>query len=206
MNILLEEKVRGVASIRAPYYLCLYSEIKEGYLENAGFILQQMTLYLSSKGIGSCWMGIAKPPKEFMQLKDDKQFVIMLAFGLPAEPIHRDNVAQFKRKPLDKITDISDAVALLEPVRLAPSGINKQPWFFTGDKKEIIVTRVNNRLLNATIYNKTNLVDMGIALYHLFLSANHLGMSVSFNFEAFSTRPGFIFVAKAVLEEKSKKK
>jgi hypothetical protein len=37
----------------APHYICIYSEKKDGYLMNAGFLLQQIDLYLSAKGIGS---------------------------------------------------------------------------------------------------------------------------------------------------------
>lgn len=39
----------------------MFSEKKTGYLENAGYMLQQLELYLVTKNIGSCWMGIARP-------------------------------------------------------------------------------------------------------------------------------------------------
>lgn len=49
---------------RAPHYIAVFSEDKEGYKTNVGFMLQQMDLYLSAKDIGSCWQGIPQPPEK----------------------------------------------------------------------------------------------------------------------------------------------
>ncbi len=49
--------VKGKFRISAPYYLLLSSELKKGYLENAGYLMQQITLYLTAKGIGNCYQG-----------------------------------------------------------------------------------------------------------------------------------------------------
>src|SRR5690606_38406218 len=101
------------------------------YLTNAGYILQQLDLYLSANGLGSCWLGIAKPTKDesfFSGLK----FVITLAFGKPAEKLHRNEIGEFNRLPLDKIRDAVGMDNLLEPARLAPSANNSQRWYFTG--------------------------------------------------------------------------
>lgn len=47
--------------VKAPHYLLFGSEDKDGAIENIGFIGQQMSLFLSEAGIGSCWLGMAKP-------------------------------------------------------------------------------------------------------------------------------------------------
>ncbi len=52
---------------KAPHYIAVFSEAKEGYLTNVGFMLQQMDLFLSANGIGSCWQGIPKPKKEVLK-------------------------------------------------------------------------------------------------------------------------------------------
>ncbi len=44
--------------------MIISSENTEGYLMNIGFIFQQMDLYLSSIGLGSCWLGMAKPTEK----------------------------------------------------------------------------------------------------------------------------------------------
>jgi nitroreductase len=67
LRILPGNAVNGIFRIRAPHYLALFSEEKEGHLTNAGFILQQMDLYLSAIGVGSCWLALAKPSKEYLK-------------------------------------------------------------------------------------------------------------------------------------------
>ena len=128
--------VSGLFAVKAPHYLAIFSEEKEGYLTNAGHILQQMDLYLSANGLGSCWLGAAKPSKEF--IKGSKlKFVISLAFGRPAEQLHRTGVGEFRRLSLDPIRDARGMDDLLEPARLAPSASNGQKWFFTGGEGKL---------------------------------------------------------------------
>lgn len=201
IEIILEEKIRGLFSVRAPYYLCFYSEAKEGCLENAGFLMQQMDLYLSANGIGSCWLGLAKPPRELLKTASGLEFMIMLAFGAPAEPLHRDSTAEFKRKPLEEITQIEQALELLAPVRLAPSATNNQPWFFTGTKQELVAARVKRGFVTSAAYERMNKVDMGIALCHLYVSAIHAGKTIRFVFTPCQVPAGYLFSAKAVIED-----
>ena len=42
------------------YCILLYSEKKDNYLQNIGYIGEQLDLYLASKNIGSLWFGIGK--------------------------------------------------------------------------------------------------------------------------------------------------
>ena len=134
LKILPANTVNGLFAAKAPHYLAIFSEEKEGYLTNAGYVLQQMDLYLSANGLGSCWLGAAKPSKEF--IKGSKlKFIISLAFGRPAEQLHRNGVGEFKRLSLDQIRDARGMDDLLEPARLAPSASNSQRWFFTGAKE-----------------------------------------------------------------------
>jgi nitroreductase len=107
----------------APSYIAIYSEKKPGYLLNAGYLLQQIDLFVQSIGLGSCWIGLARP-----HLSKQKRygFVIMLSVGYPEQDISRTK-EDFKRKTLLEITDIEDS-NLMEAVRLAPSAVNSQPW------------------------------------------------------------------------------
>ena len=43
------------------FCILLYSEKKDHYLQNIGYIGEQLDLYLSSLGIGALWFGIGKP-------------------------------------------------------------------------------------------------------------------------------------------------
>lgn len=44
---------------------------------NAGFIYQQVDLYLQSQGFGACWIGMGKAKSSRKDLKS----VILIAFG-----------------------------------------------------------------------------------------------------------------------------
>ena len=122
---------------------------------NIGFVGQQMDLYFSANGLGACWLGMAKPNE-----KSGMPYVISMAFGKPAEPLHR-SLSEFKRKPLSEISEGADA--RLEAARLAPSGMNAQGWFFVADGATIHCYRKKSGLLP----EKLNCIDMGIALWHI---------------------------------------
>ena len=168
-------EVKNLLPIKAPHYICLYSETKTGYLLNAGFVLQQIDLYLSANGIGSCWLGLAKPGRQVLEPKGNMEFIIMIAFGSTNEQIHRTDSAVFIRKSIKEISQIPGSEELLEPVRLAPSASNSQPWYFSGNLEEITVSREKPGLLKAPIYARLNQIDIGIALCHLWLAIEHDG-------------------------------
>lgn len=179
LKIVSQNDVKGLLAVKAPHYIIAYSEAKEGYLTNIGFMLQQIDLFLSANGIGSCWLGLAKPIKEVSNFSN-LEFVIVLAFGKPAEPLHRSSASEFKRKSLQQIRTIEDKDQLLEPVRLAPSATNSQPWYFTGEAENLHVYCVKLNFIKAMIYEKMNKVDIGIAMCHLWIAAKHFGRTVEF--------------------------
>lgn len=106
MKLISKNDIKGILP-KAPHYIAVFSEIKDGYLFNAGFILQQIDLFLSANDIGSCWQGIPKPAKAILNTSR-LQFIIVLALGRPLETLHRLSVSEFKRKPLSEITSIRD--------------------------------------------------------------------------------------------------
>jgi len=179
VKLLSQKDVKGLFLAKAPHYLAVFSEAKDGYLTNAGFMLQQMDLFFSENGIGSCWQGMPKPTKEILK-KSKLEFVILLAFGKPKERLHRESISEFKRKPLGEITDIKGADELLEPARLAPSAMNWQQWFFTGDAGTIHAYRAKPSFLTAFMTDKVNKVSVGIAICHVWLAAKHFGKEVEF--------------------------
>lgn len=167
--------VKNLLPIKAPHYLCIYSEKIGNYLMNAGFMLQQVDLYLSSKGLGSCWLGMAKPSKEVPAQLRGMEFVIMLAFGNSIESVHRSDLSQFKRKDLAEVGTAKGVDELLNAVRFAPSASNSQPWFITGDAAKLQVYREKLGIIKAALYDKMNKIDIGIALCHIFMTAKTLG-------------------------------
>ena len=167
--------VKNILPIKAPHYLCVYSKKTGNYLMNVGFMIQQVDLYLSSKGIGSCWLGMAKPTNGVPTQLNGMEFVIMLAFGNSLESIHRSDLSQFKRKDLTEVGTAKGVDEILNAVRLAPSATNSQPWFIAGNGEKLQIYRVKLGMIKAALYDKMNQIDIGIGLCHLFLAAKALG-------------------------------
>jgi Putative TM nitroreductase len=174
LRIMTNSEVRGMFKVDAPHFLAFFSEVKDGYATNAGFMMQQMDLFLSANGIGSCWQGGPKPIRESREASE-LEFVTLMAFGPPAGDIHRKTVSEFDREPLAKISVVKGYDDLLEPARLAPSGMNNQPWFFSGGNGAIHVSTAKS-----VIVDRMNQISAGIALYHMWLSATHSSMNVEF--------------------------
>ena len=193
---LTADNVKNIIPVKAPHYICLYSEKKDGYLMNAGFILQQVDLFISSNNLGSCWLGMAKPSKDVPVMKNGLEFVIMLAFGKTAEQVHRVERSEFKRKSISDISSIAGAEELLEPVRLAPSASNTQAWFFSGNINEITVSREKLNLIKAPIYGRVNKIDIGIAICHLWLTLDHQGKTATYDFNKVDVPKGYEFMGK----------
>lgn len=160
MEFVEREQVKCILPFIPPQCIAIYSDEKEGLWENIGFVFQQLDLYLQSMGLGSCWLGLGKLPDA------GEEFRMLLAFGYSEEGL-RTNKDEFKRKTLSEIADREDE--RLEPVRLAPSAINNQPWYFVHDGEKLHVY-CSTRFLRARALGNMILIDMGIALAHLYVS------------------------------------
>ena len=159
MDIVSRNKVKCICPWTTPQLITVYSEETEGYLENIGFLFQQMELYLQTLGLGVCWLGMGRMnPKTTAEEVDGMKFVIMLSFGMPKGNHLRHDMKSFKRRSLEQIADRADP--RLEPARLAPSAVNSQPWFFSheGDTIHVYCAKKGSRL------------NIGIALAHLYVA------------------------------------
>ena len=159
-DILTQDEVSSKMMWSAPYYLAIYSDKKENYGINVGFIFEQVSLFMQSLDIGSCWVGMGSPKEE------KAGFVILIAFG-KSDNFTRD-ISQFKRKNLSEIADVADE--RLEPARLAPSAINMQPWYFKQSNDGFDVFKIKHNFVKRKIVARWNDIDVGIALAHLYVS------------------------------------
>ena len=160
------EQVRVFCPVKTPQLVAVYSENKDGYLENAGFLFQQMELYLQSVGLGVCWLGLGKPREKLNKTPEGMEFVILLGFGYPDGEQYRQ-LYQFQRKCLAEIADREDI--RLEPARLAPSSTNSQPWYFTHEGDKIHAYCSRKGLAHHVGLGAMNRIDMGIAFAHLYV-------------------------------------
>ena len=181
-KIISPDQVTRKGMNKASHFIAAFSEAKNVYKTNMGFMLQQMDLYFSASGLGSCWLGIPRPVKEVTD-SSSLEYIVLMSFGNSKETLHRTSVSQFKRKPLSEITNIEGADELLEPARLAPSAVNLQNWYFTGDKNLIHAYSSKSGFFRSIVGGSFFLVNMGIALCHLQLAAEHLGWKTKIMFE-----------------------
>jgi nitroreductase len=182
-KIISPEQVKRKAMNKAPHYIAAFSEARGAYLANMGFMLQQIDLHFSATGLGSCWLGIPKPIKEVTE-SSNLEYIILMSFGNSTETLHRISVSQFKRKPLSEITNIKGADELLEPARLAPSAVNRQNWYFTGDKNLIHAYSLKPNFLRSLVgARKYFPINVGIAICHLQVAAEHFGRKATIIFE-----------------------
>lgn len=179
-NIESKQGFHGPFNVKAPYYLCLSSEEKDDYLLNAGYLMQQVSLYMISKGLGTCFM-IAHPGKGLIATMKYK-YVVAIAFGRTSSPLYR-NSSEAKRLPESELIVYKENVTpdikqVLAAARLAPSAFNNQPWRFVVYKNRIhIFSKKNPIIAKALDYNK--MIDMGIMLANLLTAAEELWLEVS---------------------------
>ena len=162
-EIVPRNQVKCICPWTTPQLITVYSEETDGWLENVGFLFQQMDLYLQSLGLGVCWLGMGRMNPKTAPAVEGMQFAIMLAFGHSKGDQLRHDLKAFKRKPMEQISDQADPK--LEPARLAPSAVNSQPWYFTHEGDTLHIYRIPNDGLSYM-----NRIDIGIALAHLYVA------------------------------------
>lgn len=168
MTFVTKEQVRFYFTWKTPQLIAIYSENKPGYLENVGFMVQQLDLYLQSIGLGTCWLGLGKLREGVAgETPENMEFVILLAFGHSEESL-RSGAGEFNRRSLRDIADREDEA--LEPARLAPSSTNSQPWYFTHEGNTVHAFCSKGGILKHKMLGTMNRIDMGIALAHLYVS------------------------------------
>lgn len=156
------------------YCILFYSEKKDNYLQNIGYLGEQLDLYLASKNIGALWFGIGKTTL----LKDEGlDFVTMMAIGKVPENSFRKDMFKSKRKELSEIYDGNKYSELINILRFAPSSCNTQPWFIKEENNKLIIYRYRKEgkrgimPVNKVIYQ--NLIDIGIFICFLDIVFKH---------------------------------
>lgn len=159
---------------------------------SAGYMFEQVILYCTQLGLGTCWLGGTLKRDDFLkqiQLSDNEKLIIISPVGYKrekrtwVESIMRAGAGSDKRKPFGSLffngtfgTPLNEADAgnykiPLEMVRLAPSGSNKQPWR---------VVMKDNMFHFCYYTGRFSVNDIGIALCHFELACNELGLKGHF--------------------------
>jgi len=162
-------------SFNAKYYLSVCANNNRKARVNVGFKAQQLDLWFSSKGLGSCWLYMVHPVKEH-QVFNGLPHSISISFGIPDEKLHREDISEFNRKTLSEITNGGKYDDILESVRIAPSSTNIQAWYFKQNDNSIeVYIKKPLRAILLRPMVKLYDFDIGIALCHLYLAREESG-------------------------------
>lgn len=175
INHRITNKIKGRFVVEAPHYLVISGENNVITSRNIGFIYEQLILYLHTKGIGTVWQGGSKDA-----VNNNENDIIIIAFGKPLDDNKRD-IAGFKRKDITEITNDVDNINI-KAVHLAPSGLNKQPWYFKADNGKNYLYKKELGFPLTLAYKHTD-IDMGIALSHYMLSTRVNNFEFNFTVE-----------------------
>lgn len=178
----------------AKNFLALIYENAPFAEEMAAYQFEQVILFCTELGLGTCWLGSAFNPKDFkkhLQLNENETLAIVSPVGYAAEKqrfLERlVNVDKFHntRKPFGELffnhtfdTPLTEATAdiyaiPLSMVRLAPSGHNRQEWRVVKD---------NDVLHFYKTPSPTATIDAGIALCHFVETCKELNITGKLDF------------------------
>lgn len=158
------------------YALLLYSERKEGYLQNIGYLGEQLDLFLTKENIGACWYGMGKPKeREYEGL----HFVCMLCIANQDEGSFRTKESLLNRLDAKEIWEGEDMHLLASVVRMAPSACNTQPWLVKEQDNTLSVHRVFRKrgIIPPFLVPYYQSIDIGIFLLFLELAMSHKQIS-----------------------------
>lgn len=158
------------------------------YMEAVGYLGEGVILQATSLGLGTCWIaGTFNRNRTAARIKlgKNERVVAITSLGFSAEKedaghrLVRNLAKSRKRKPLE---DISGGLPpekwppgcreALEAARLAPSALNRQPWFFEVNHGEITLSVQGV----GSGYGSLKRLDCGIAMLHFEVAARVLGL------------------------------
>lgn len=174
-----ERKIKGKFRVKAPYYLAVFCGKSSAALVEAGCFAQRLVLYMTTKGLGTCYQGGSKLNEG--EIPAGKQLATIIAFGYAEGQSFRD-VKQIRRHPLNQLCSYREIVGedmriLLKTARLAPSAMNRQPWRFEVWKDRIAIYVMEDSILKNMLVSG-QLFDIGIVLCHILEAADELWLDV----------------------------
>lgn len=172
-KILLVKENLTSCKLGSEYCILFYSEKKDFYLENIGYIGEQIDLILTKNNIGTLWCGLGKTKNTFYE---GLNYVIMMCISKVDESLFRNDISSFKRKKLNKIWS-GDLLPISNDILIAPSSCNSQPWFIENINNELLVYRNKESakfgIIPLKVMHYYNQIDMGICLYFIEICLMH---------------------------------
>jgi nitroreductase len=193
----------------APHFIIATSEEKPLFMMNMGFRMEQVMLFATTQGLGTCWIGGLFTEQRigaFLGLDRGERVIALTPLGYPDVSsygraihniVHLGGPDSRRRRPLEQIvfgsrwgtpleTKDDGLLEVLECTRLAPSWANTQPWRFLVNGREIIaLADASGRNLSVRDGKHYYRLDLGIAMAHFYLSAKELGWKGSWHVTGF---------------------
>lgn len=193
----------------APHFIIAMSEERPLFMLNMGFRMEQMILFATAQGLGTCWVGglfTEERIGSLLNLQKGERVIALTPVGYPDTSFYgrlaRDIIEvgamnRGRRKALEQIaygahwgmpleTQDSELLEALECARLAPSWANTQPWRFLVDVKKVIAAAdTTSRYGNIREGKHYYCLDVGIAMSHFFLAAREMGWQGSWQVAGF---------------------
>ena len=113
------------SNVGSEYCILFYSEKKDNYLQNIGYLGQQLDLFLPSLNIGTLWCGMGKTDEKKYNGLD---YVIMMCIAKVNKDDFRKDMYSLPRKSLGEIWFGDEFKEYGDIARFAPSARNSQPW------------------------------------------------------------------------------
>lgn len=152
------------------YCLLYYGGNTERDRLNAGYMLEQMDLFLASMDIGVCWYGLSRPD---VKTWDGLSYVIMLTFGKSRPGDFRNDMLKASRQPREAVWQGEFDENVITPAIHAPSACNMQPWRVRSEDHVLHVYRttdVRSAIMPVFLRPYYNTIDLGIFLCFLEVS------------------------------------
>ncbi len=197
----------GLLGRAAPYYLVFYTEKAPRNLMNIGSLMQQMALYICTRGYGSGYVTKLRIPEK-LKKRGNLEYAGMLEFGY-AKGDYIRNKAEVDRLPMNELCIISEQPRqwvrqLLEAARYAPSYLNDQPWRFLVNSDRIHILSKKHKSEQMIKWTEKNL---GILFANIMVAAEVLWVDVDFiRLDDFSQKkiPHAEYILSAILKEQNK--
>lgn len=202
--------------IKAPHYLAVISEKKEGYHENVGFAIEEAVLRMTEMEIGTCWIGGFFDRKligNVIKINENEKTVVLIAFGKEKKGIWGEGLRTFagfaKRKKIEEIAfwnNLNKSIIeymdtqpkwkrIMGGVRVAPSAVNLQPWRFIFQENRIDIYAKSGVSPKMSEDSCMYRIDAGIAMQHLSIGCVTEGISGTFERLSCEALPGHIYIS-----------
>lgn len=184
----------GLFTTKAPYYFLVYITDLEEQLLNAGYMMGQLSLYLMTKGIGSCLVGLeqvktrvsgevlyaSKALQENAELPD-KTWVAIMGFGMPEQKLK-----ECKKRLYERISDkhciykseVNPRIQAVINVGVhAPSKMLIRPYRYVINKNQALIYAKGESMMTGA-QRMCVYLDCGIMLAYFGLKAEEQWMTM----------------------------